>query len=38
MGKNDYFAIREQDPYSQTETSVLALFHENSNAGTINSI
>jgi hypothetical protein len=32
MGKNNYSAIREHDPYSQTETSVLTLFHENSNA------
>jgi hypothetical protein len=26
MGKNNYSAIREQDPYSQTETSALTLF------------
>jgi hypothetical protein len=32
MGKNNYSAIREQDPYSQTKTLVLTLFHENSNA------
>jgi hypothetical protein len=32
MGKKNYYAIREQDPYSQTETSVLTLFHENNNA------
>jgi hypothetical protein len=32
MGKNNYSAIREQDPYSQTETSALTLFHENNNA------
>jgi hypothetical protein len=33
MGKNNYSATREHDPYSQIETSVLTLFHENSNAG-----
>jgi hypothetical protein len=38
MGKNNYSAIREHDPYSQTETSVLTLFHENSKQKTINSI
>ena len=38
MGKNNYSAIREQDPYSQTETPVLTLFHENSNAEKDNSI
>ena len=32
MGKNNYSAIIEQDPYSQTKTSVLTLFHENNNA------
>jgi hypothetical protein len=32
MGKNNYSTIREQDRYSQTETSVLTLFHENNNA------
>ena len=37
-GKNNYSAIREHDPYSQTETSVLTLFHENSNAEKDNSI
>jgi hypothetical protein len=26
MGKNNHSAIREQDPYSQTETSALTLF------------
>jgi hypothetical protein len=26
MGKNNYSVIREQDPYSQTETSALTLF------------
>jgi hypothetical protein len=32
MGKNNYSAIKEHDPYSQIETSVLTLLHENSNA------
>jgi hypothetical protein len=38
MGKNNYPVIREQDPYSQTETSLLTLFHENSKQKIINSI
>ena len=38
MEKNNYSAIREHDPYSQTETPVLTLFHEDSNEKKDNSI
>jgi hypothetical protein len=32
MEEKNYSTIREHDPYSQTETSVSTLFHENNNA------
>jgi hypothetical protein len=32
MGKNNYLAIREQDPLLSNRDSVLTLFHENNNA------
>jgi hypothetical protein len=38
MGKNNYSAIREHDPYSQTETSALTLFMKTIMQKTINSI
>jgi hypothetical protein len=38
MGKNNYSTIREQDPYSQTETSALTLFMKTIMQKTINSI
>jgi hypothetical protein len=38
MGKNNYSAIREHDPYSQIETSALTLFMKTTMQKIINSI